>query len=152
MHYIKYRSFARTMLLSSFVLISAFLAGLTTIVLVIILWQTGNEELMIPTAVSGGTFLVLALFQAILSGKTACQLCKTYILREINCSKNVKSRPLLGSYRLRVAITTIFKGSYRCPYCGEEFNIWAKPKMTQPAQGSTARTRKAGKSLPTRKH
>jgi len=151
MNYLKFRGLARVLFFSSFVLIAAFLAFLTTVVLLIILWQTGNEDLMIPVAVSGGILIILGFFQAILSARTACQLCQSYILRESKCSKNPKARPLFGSYRLKVAVTTIFAGQFRCPYCGEEFNIWAKPPQVTPIHQGSSMTRKAGKSLPTKK-
>lgn len=152
MHYLKFRSLARALFGSSLVLIMAFLSGATSAVLVAALWLTGDENLIIPTAVGAGVFTLLVLLQSVLSWRTSCQLCQTYVLREIRCSKSPKTRPLFGSYRLKVAVTIVFKGEFCCPYCGEEFNIWVPhPKITPTTHGISM-TRKAGKSLPTKKH
>ena len=141
MHYLKFRSLARALFSSSLVLILAFLSGITVIVLVVALWLTGNDDLIIPTAVFTGGFILVALLQAILSSRTACQLCQTYVLRAITCSKNPRARPLFGSYRLKVAVTIVFKGKFCCPYCGEEFNIWVSPQKLMPSQLDNQKSR-----------
>ena len=151
MHYLKFRSLAWALFSSSLVLILAFLSGITVTVLVVALWLTGSDDLIIPTAVFTGVFILMALLQAVLSSRTACQLCQTYVLREINCSKNPKARSLFGSYRLKVAVAIVFKGKFSCPYCGEKFNIRVSPQKLMPSRHANSMTRKAGRSLPTKK-
>ena len=151
MHYLKFRSLAKVLFFSSLVLILAFLAFWTTAALLFALWQTGNESYVIPLAISGATTLVLGLLQSVLSSQTACQLCQTLVLREFKCSKSPNAHPLFGSYRLKVAASIIFTGKFRCPYCGETFNIWAQAPKANPTQSGASITRKAGRSLPSKK-
>ena len=52
-----------------------------------------------------------------------CPLCSVPLWSGQKCQKHRKVKPALGvSYRLGVASAVIFKGSYRCPYCGEPFS------------------------------
>ena len=48
-----------------------------------------------------------------------CPLCIGNPLSHRGCSKNARALKLFGSYRLTVAISVIFTGKFRCPYCGE---------------------------------
>ena len=48
-----------------------------------------------------------------------CPLCLTLPIAHRICSKHRNAKRLLGSYRLRVACTVIFRKHFRCPYCGE---------------------------------
>jgi predicted RNA-binding Zn-ribbon protein involved in translation (DUF1610 family) len=48
-----------------------------------------------------------------------CPLCRATLMRRASCSLNPKAQRTLGSLRLRVATGTLFRGQFRCPYCGE---------------------------------
>lgn len=67
----------------------------------------------------GGLAVVVAILQWIMGAKTRCPLCMTPVMAANGCSKNRNARKLLGSYRLRVAVSVVFKGWFRCPYCNE---------------------------------
>ena len=56
---------------------------------------------------------------ASLAAKTRCPLCLTPVLATKGCSKHRNARTLLGSHRLRVAMSVLFKGRFYCPYCHE---------------------------------
>lgn len=52
-----------------------------------------------------------------------CPLCMVPLWGNQKCKKNSKMKPALGiSYRLGTACSIIFRGRYRCPYCGEPFD------------------------------
>lgn len=63
-------------------------------------------------------FLMLIL-QCMISAKTNCPLCMTPVLAVKGCTKHRQAKPLFGSHRLRVALSILFKNSFRCPYCHE---------------------------------
>lgn len=72
--------------------------------------------------ISMGLVLVaalLAILQWIAAARTGCPLCSTPVLAKKRCMKHRHARSFLGSYRLRVAISILFKNTFRCPYCHE---------------------------------
>lgn len=68
-------------------------------------------------AVIVGIGCMLLVFM--LSGRLRCPLCMMPVMQNRRCSKHRNAGKLLGSYRLKVAMTVLFKDSFRCPYCGE---------------------------------
>lgn len=66
-------------------------------------------------AVAGILFLVRALY----SSTCKCPLCRVPMLSGQSCSRNIKAKTFLGSYRLRVALDILFLNKFRCPYCNE---------------------------------
>jgi cytochrome bd-type quinol oxidase subunit 1 len=78
-----------------------------------------NRDLTYLAIGLGGLAVLVAILQWIVGAKTRCPLCMTPVMAANGCSKNRKARKLLGSYRLRVATSVVFKGWFRCPYCNE---------------------------------
>ncbi len=78
-----------------------------------------NRELTYVGIGLGGLAVLVAILQWIVGAKTRCPLCMTPVMAANGCSKNRKALKLLGSYRLRVAVSVVFKGWFRCPYCNE---------------------------------
>jgi hypothetical protein len=74
-------------------------------------------------AIAGGgialLILILTLLQWSVASRTRCPLCMTPALASKSCAKHRTARRLLGSYRLRVALSILTRGYFRCPYCGE---------------------------------
>lgn len=66
-----------------------------------------------------GLALVVALLQRISAAFVDCPLCGMHPIISSGCQKNSKARPLLGSHRTRVALSTLLLHRFRCPYCGE---------------------------------
>ena len=66
-----------------------------------------------------GIALLFALVQWIFASSARCPLCMMPVLSRKGCSTHRHARPLLGSYRLRVALSILFKGCFHCPYCNE---------------------------------
>lgn len=65
------------------------------------------------------TSIILAIAQWIVATRVRCPLCMTQVLAHKSCSRHRRAKSFLGSYRLRVAFAVLFRGSFRCPYCGE---------------------------------
>ena len=62
---------------------------------------------------------VVIVVQWIVASRVRCPLCLTPPLLDRRCSKNQKATQFLFSYRLNVALSALFLGRFRCPYCGE---------------------------------
>lgn len=63
--------------------------------------------------------LVSMTLNFMISGRVRCPLCMVPPLVNRGCSKHNSAEKLLGSHRLRVAQSILFKDCFRCPYCGE---------------------------------
>lgn len=71
-------------------------------------------------ALGCGVFtVVVVIVQWLLAAKTRCPLCLTPVLATKGCSKHRNAQTFLGSHRLRVALSVLFKGRFYCPYCHE---------------------------------
>jgi hypothetical protein len=68
-----------------------------------------------------GVLLLLLVYvvQWMTASRTNCPLCMTPVLARRSCSKHNKARSFLGSHRLRVALSVMFKDRFICPYCLE---------------------------------
>ena len=55
----------------------------------------------------------------LLSRDVRCPLCHGALLQSSGCSRHVKARRLLGSFRLGVVVPVLSRLRFRCPYCGE---------------------------------
>ena len=62
---------------------------------------------------------VLVPVQWMYAARANCPLCITPVLVSKGCARNRNAKTLFGSYRLRVAVSVFFTGTFRCPYCGE---------------------------------
>ena len=62
---------------------------------------------------------IVVLMQWLVSNRANCPLCMTPVLRNKDCTKHRSAKTLLGSHRLRVAVSLLCTGRFRCPYCGE---------------------------------
>ncbi len=68
----------------------------------------------------------LFVLRGVLARSCRCPLCRVPVLGSPGCSKNRAARRLLGSYRLRVSLATLFRGCFRCPYCNEPVALEAR--------------------------
>lgn len=63
--------------------------------------------------------LVLVISQWAAASRARCPLCVIAVLAPKACVKHRHAKTLMGSHRLRVALTILFKNRFRCPYCNE---------------------------------
>ena len=90
-----------------------------------------NPDLTHLAIGSFGLCLPVMLIQWIIAGRARCPLCLGTPLAHNACVTHRKTRLLFGSYRLYVALSIIFRGHFRCPYCGEVTAIAVRPKRPQ---------------------
>lgn len=102
-------------------LLLCFKCLLAPAALLILLYSilVGDESLTMMSLWLGGLILLIAILQSLIASRTRCPLCMTHVLSAKRCVKHRKARSILGSYRLRVALGILFKGSFTCPYCHE---------------------------------
>lgn len=119
-----------------------YLSALLWIMMLFLVWFTlgllassfvmGNQNLAISGLFCLGLVLVTALVQRIAASCTGCPLCRMPPIASSGCQKSVKVKPLFGSHRTRVALTTLIFNQFRCPYCGEPTRCTVKSKPTAP--------------------
>lgn len=80
-----------------------------------------NDERQLTLIVMGMLLLslILLVVQWVMGSRARCPLCQTPVLVPRQCVKHRHARTLLGSHRLRVAMSILFKNQFRCPYCNE---------------------------------
>ena len=66
-----------------------------------------------------GLAVLVTVAQWLIAAHARCPLCIGRPLAHKSCAIHRNTRRLLGSYRLRVAMSVAFLGRFRCPYCGE---------------------------------
>lgn len=89
----------------------------------------------------GGATVLTLIVQWILASRTRCPLCLTPVLATKGCSKHRHAKTFLGSYRLRVSLSALFKGWFRCPYCNEPSVLEVRERRGAGAQQMNARIR-----------
>ena len=95
--------------------------GLTSASLAIIAYAVVMFEPVLATVgvsllVSSG---VAAVLQLLVASRARCPLCLSQPVAIRKCAVHRNARRLLGSHRLRVALSVILRNCFRCPYCGE---------------------------------
>ena len=75
-----------------------------------------------------GLMVIAMVILGSVSSRACCPICHGKTVSYNACTKHGSARRFLGSYRLRVACTVIFKKYFCCPYCGESTAIQARPR------------------------
>ena len=73
-----------------------------------------------------GLAVLVFLMHWVFSLRTRCPRCLTGLFTRKDCSRHGSSRSLLGSHRLRVAVSVIFRNHFQCPWCGESTAMKAR--------------------------
>jgi hypothetical protein len=111
-HLFRYR-LASALLLVKWLIIPGSLAFLGHAVIV------GNRDRVhLALGLVALTLMVLVV-QWFIATKCRCPLCLGTPLARKACVMHRNATRLFGSYRLRVAHSIIWKGYFRCPFCGE---------------------------------
>lgn len=80
---------------------------------------TDNRSLAIIGLGLIGLTVLMVILQWLVAARATCPLCRTAILAPQRCARHRRAMPLLGSHRLRVAQSILFRGSFLCPCCHE---------------------------------
>lgn len=78
-----------------------------------------DQRLVYDTLTAAGGLILLMIVKWIVALRTRCPLCMTPVLATKGCAKHRRAKTVFGSYRLRVALAVLFRGSFFCPYCNE---------------------------------
>ena len=119
MHRLPSKTVLRRFRIASAVVILMWISVPIAIGLLIYGILSGEHIWLVYAAISVGVGLFGAVFNLILSGPVRCPLCMVPPLLNRSCSKHRTALKLFGSHKLRVANSILFKGNFRCPYCGE---------------------------------
>jgi len=86
-------------------------------------WADERSWLITGACLFGVCLISIVAFFFFNRASVRCPLCMVPLWGSQKCQRNTKVKPALGvSYRLGVANSVIFRGHYRCPYCGEPFS------------------------------
>lgn len=87
----------------------------------LIVWAmvSDSRERMLLGGILAIAALLLIFCQWLVGARARCPLCLQPSLLRKSCSKHRTARRLFGSHRLRVAVSIMCRGHFRCPYCGE---------------------------------
>lgn len=96
----------------------------------------GDKDLAKSGLHYAGLTLLIALLQRIAGGYAGCPLCRMHPIVSSGCQKSVKAKPLLGSHRTRVALSTLLFHRFRCPYCGEPTRCKVRARSKVPPASS----------------
>lgn len=78
-----------------------------------------DSNLVAAGLACGGLAVIGAGMRWHFASHAKCPLCLTPVLIKRHCSKHRRARKILGSHRLRVALSILFRNSFRCQYCNE---------------------------------
>lgn len=77
----------------------------------------------------GITAVLATILQWILAARARCPLCLTPVLANKDCAKHRRARTFMGSHRLRVALSILFKSTFLCPYCHEKSGMQVRGRQ-----------------------
>lgn len=119
MHHPRHAHTIRSLRITAFLLCLKRLVIAGAVVVFLASFVTYDRKLGIVGLGLVGVAGLLAVLQWIFASGARCSLCMMPVLSRKGCSKHRHAKRLLGSHRLRVALSILLKGSFRCPYCNE---------------------------------
>ena len=103
------------------------LLGVAAGILVDAVMQTDWRRTLLGFGVAASTVLI-SLGRALTLAHVRCPLCMSTVFSPFGTVKHSKARSLLGSYRLRVALSILFRNNFTCPYCNEPTAMKLRPR------------------------
>ncbi len=91
-----------------------------------------NIDLMRLAGMIFGLGICLKMLIYIMSARVKCPLCLGATFRNLGCTRHKSAVKLLGSYQADVAVSVLFKGKFRCPYCGERTMMQVRDRRRPP--------------------
>ena len=120
MHHFRSRSTVLRFKAASLLLCSrCLLAPLASVTFIYAVLQDDRKLAYVAIGM-GVAAIVSTVFQWIVAARARCPLCLTPVLAAKECAKHRRARTILGSHRLRVALSILFKNTFHCPYCSEK--------------------------------
>ena len=119
MHKLPSKSVLRKFRFASVILLFVWVGIPSALVLAVYGMVSKNSDLLSIAGVCAGVSVLLILVFFVLAAKLRCPLCIVQPLQNRSCSRHRDAGRILMSYRLKVALSIIFRKNFRCPYCGE---------------------------------
>lgn len=132
MHHLRSICDVRRLRLASLLLLGNRMLILTAGSLLLVSFFANDQHLMVFGSILVATSFVLIIAQWIVALHAGCPLCMTPVLAPMGCAKHCKAKRLLGSYKLRVALSIMFKERFRCQYCNELTAMEVRQKLGTP--------------------
>lgn len=127
MHHPRHAYTIRNLRAAAFLLcLKRALIASAVVTLAVALYRHDNRLTLISLGALA-TALLSAIVQWIFASSARCPLCMMPVLSRKGCSTHRHARQFLGSLRLRVALSILFKGYFHCPYCNEPTVLRLKP-------------------------
>lgn len=120
MHQLRSANIVRRLRFAAFFLSLKMLAAAASVVVLAVAAFQINRELMGVGLGLGVLATLSGTLRLCASAHTCCPLCMTPVLSNRSCSKHRRARKIFGSYRLMVALSILFRNSFRCPFCYEQ--------------------------------
>lgn len=92
----------------------------------------GNRDLTHLAIGLLGLALLTLVLQWLVAARARCPLCIGHPLAHKACATHRNVRRFCGSYRFHVALSVIFRGCFRCPYCGEATVVAVRHRHRHP--------------------
>ena len=92
----------------------------------------------------GGAFGLLAgmlmiVLWWLLASRANCPLCMMPVMMNKRCAKHGRARTVLGSHRLRVALSILARNTFSCPYCMESTAVRVRDRRELPRRRNMGR-------------
>lgn len=119
MHHPRHSFTIRNMRIAALMLCIKRLAIAVAIAFLLVSAMRADPRLSITGLSLLGATLLFTVIQWMFASAAKCPLCMMPVLSRKGCSRHRHAKSVLGSQRLRVALSILLKGSFRCPYCNE---------------------------------
>jgi hypothetical protein len=129
MHRLKSTSAVLRFRLAALLLFTKYLLVCGTCGVLLLALITSNYRLAVTGGTMAGLTMLDIFLQWLIATRTGCPLCMTPVLAKKRCVTHRSARALLGSYRLRVALTVLLRNTFQCPYCAESTAIKARRRV-----------------------
>ena len=84
---------------------------------------------LVELGLAGLAFAVaFTIIQNMMCNRCRCPLCIGLPLARTGAARRSSVPRLFGSYRLRLIASMVFKGYFRCPYCGEPVEMQVRDR------------------------
>lgn len=137
MHRLRYSSCVIRFRLSAFLMLANFLLAAIAAGMLIHSMIIESRPLAMAGIALMTFCMLLVIVQWMAASLAACPLCHTAVLAPKSCMKHRRARTLLGSHRLRVASSVIFRNRFRCPYCNEFTTMELRETFQRPSYQSS---------------
>ena len=115
MHHPKSTSTIYRFRIAAFLLCAKYVLIVAAVGMLVVATIADSHKLAVTGTVCLGLMLLIVFLQWLLAMRASCPLCMTPVLARKSCATHRHARTVLGSYRLRVALSILFKNTFLCP-------------------------------------